>query len=90
MIEFPQVDSCYQLRVKSSYLISRLPLSPLGTEYKLNVHKMFRRRSRLSGDALGVLCMFNLRPVPRGSISHNLQGAPVEKSENVNLTDGWL
>ena len=36
---------------------------PVDTEYKLNVHKTFRRRpERL----LNVLCTFNLRPVSTG------------------------
>ena len=37
------------------------------TGRKLNVHKMFRRRS---GRLLNVLCSFNLRPVSTGNINH--------------------
>ena len=36
---------------------------PVDTGRDLNVHKVFRRRP---GRLLGVLCTFNLRPVPTG------------------------
>ena len=42
-------------------------INSVDTERKLNVHKMFRRRS---GRLLNVLCTFNLRPVSMGNINH--------------------
>ena len=42
-------------------------INSVDTGRKLNVHKMFRRRS---GRLLNVLCSFNLRPVSTGNINH--------------------
>ena len=48
-------------------LLTRIVLltNPVDTGRKLNVHKMFKRRS---GRLLNVLCTFSLHPVSTGSI----------------------
>ena len=45
--------------------LEEIPINPVDTGRKLNVHKTFRRRP---GRLLNVLCTFNLRPVSTGKI----------------------